>query len=358
LLTPKSKRVATNAMPKFKARAEAAEHDTDNWEVGARHGQACYFSPGGRLYMHVPAALTRMDEGPKLPTRAEQIKAAGGIKARLALCLSRATLLAPDEASAIQLLRDRFAAYPEVRSFLAAYDEPHRTVGDKVAALLTPTRHHVISRAQHARVKGGSRVGGLTALGFGVLKARTQGQNSSGTNFVKDDDGNQVYTFSITSENTGTDKSHKKNGAYATPQAARPGAAAAYDVVARREALPVNTPTSVLEACRSVVAATLFYGTGLYHYVRKYSGKYQGCIKVRGIDVVTPTVASAELAAALVTTGLEALDRRVPQARRCRGPREARVQGPEPGPLGPRRARPHHQGPVQGPLRVRGRGDL
>jgi len=66
----------------------------------------------------------------------------------------------------------------------------------------------------------------------------------------------------------------------------------------------------VLEACRSVVAATLFYGTGLYHYVRKYSGKYQGCIKVRGIDVVTPTVASAELAAALVTTGLEALDRR------------------------------------------------
>jgi len=97
LLTPKSKRVATNAMPKFKARAEAAEHDTDNWEVGARHGQACYFSPGGRLYMHVPAALTRMDEGPKLPTRAEQIKAAGGIKARLALCLSRATLLAPDE---------------------------------------------------------------------------------------------------------------------------------------------------------------------------------------------------------------------------------------------------------------------
>ena len=54
------------------------------------------------------------------------------------------------QASAIQLLRDRFAAYPEVRSFLAAYDEPHRTVGDKVAALLTPTRHHVISRAQHA----------------------------------------------------------------------------------------------------------------------------------------------------------------------------------------------------------------
>ena len=36
-------------------------------------------------------------------------------------------------------LRDRFAAYPEVRSFLAAYDEPHRTVQDKVAALLTPT---------------------------------------------------------------------------------------------------------------------------------------------------------------------------------------------------------------------------
>ena len=47
--------------------------------------------------MNVPAALRRMDEGPRLPTRLEQIKAAGGIKARLALCLSRATLLAPDE---------------------------------------------------------------------------------------------------------------------------------------------------------------------------------------------------------------------------------------------------------------------
>jgi len=123
------------------------------------------------------------------------------------------------QASAIQLLRDRFAAYPEVRSFLAAYDEPHRTVQDKVAALLTPTRHHVISRAQHARVK---TTGGLAALGFGVLKARTQAQNSSGTNWVKDDDGNQLYTFSITSENAGSDKSHKKNGAYASPQAARP----------------------------------------------------------------------------------------------------------------------------------------
>ena len=40
---------------------------------------------------------------------------------------------------------------------------------------------------------------------------------------LADDDGNQVYTFSITSENAGTDKSHKKNGEYATPQAARPG---------------------------------------------------------------------------------------------------------------------------------------
>ena len=87
-------------------------------------------------------------------------------------------------------------------------------------------------------------------------------------------------------------------------------AAAAYDVVARREALPVNTPTSVLEACRSVVAATLFYGTDLYHYVRKVDGKYQGKFKVRGIDIQTPTVASAELAAALTTTALEARDRR------------------------------------------------
>jgi len=52
------------------------------------------------------------------------------------------------------------------------------------------------------------------------------------------------------------------------PRSNHAQAAAAYDVVARREALPVNTPTSVLEACRSVVAATLFYGTDLYHYVR------------------------------------------------------------------------------------------
>ena len=79
---------------------------------------------------------------------------------------------------------------------------------------------------------------------------------------------------------------------------------------ARREALPVNTPTSVLEACRSVVAATLFYGTDLYHYVKKANGKYGGRIKVRGIQTDMPTVASAELAAALVTTALEAHDRR------------------------------------------------
>ena len=102
------------------------------------------------------------------------------------------------QASAIQLLRDRFAAYPEVRSFLAAYDEPHRTVQDKIAALLTPTRHHVISRAQHARVSTGSRgggTGGLAALGFGVLKARNK------TDLITDNDGHQLYTFSITSEN-------------------------------------------------------------------------------------------------------------------------------------------------------------
>ena len=187
----------------------------------------------------------RCSEGPKLPTRPEQIKAAGGIKARLALCLSRATLLAPDEvvyrrptpstrltpssrlatllaqASAIQLLRDRFAAYPEVRSFLAAYDEPHRTVQDKVAALLTPTRHHVISRAQHARVTKG---GGLAALVTTALEARN-----------------------------------------------------------RRPWSRTNVRTR-----------------------RPRAG--------------------------------------VPQARRRRGPREARLQGPEPGPERPRRARPRHQG--------------
>ena len=87
------------------------------------------------------------------------------------------------QASAIQLLRDRFAAYPEVRSFLAAYDEPHRCVADKVAALLTPTRHHVISRAQHARVSGNP----LAALGFSVLKAR-----NAASYLVTDDDGNQL----------------------------------------------------------------------------------------------------------------------------------------------------------------------
>ena len=85
-------------MGRFKAKAEAAEHETCNWEVGVDGRRyAIFFSPGGRAYKTVPTALTRMDEGPKLPTRAEQIKAAGGIKARLALCLSRATLLAPDE---------------------------------------------------------------------------------------------------------------------------------------------------------------------------------------------------------------------------------------------------------------------
>ncbi|CAH0368210.1 unnamed protein product, partial [Pelagomonas calceolata] len=79
------------------------------------------------------------------------------------------------------------------------------------------------SRAQHARVSGNG--GGLTALGFGVLKARANGF------LVTDDNGNQLYTFSVTSENASTDKSHKKNGTYASPQAA----AAAYDVVARRD---------------------------------------------------------------------------------------------------------------------------
>ena len=39
----------------------------------------------------------------------------------------------------------------------------------------------------------------------------------------------------------------------------------------------------MLEACRSVVAATLFYGTDLYHYVCKKNGKYGGEITVRGI---------------------------------------------------------------------------
>ena len=66
----------------------------------------------------------------------------------------------------------------------------------------------------------------------------------------------------------------------------------------------------MLEACRSVVAATLFYGTDLYHYVKKANGKYTGRVNVRGLYVDIPTVDSAELAAALVTTALEAHDRR------------------------------------------------
>ena len=66
----------------------------------------------------------------------------------------------------------------------------------------------------------------------------------------------------------------------------------------------------MLEACRSVVAATLFYGTDLYHYVKKVNGKYTGRVNVRGLYVDVPTVDSAELAATLVTTALEAHDRR------------------------------------------------
>ena len=66
-------------------------------------------------------------------------------------------------------------------------------------------------------------------------------------------------------------------------------AAAAYDVVAQREKLPVNKPRSVLEACRSVVAATLFYGTDLYHYVEKANGKYCGRITVRDDESRTMT---------------------------------------------------------------------
>ena len=57
----------------IKAKAEAAEHDTDDWKVGTlQNGKCgtavCYFSPGGRVYGSIPKALLRMDEGPKLPT--------------------------------------------------------------------------------------------------------------------------------------------------------------------------------------------------------------------------------------------------------------------------------------------------
>ena len=66
----------------------------------------------------------------------------------------------------------------------------------------------------------------------------------------------------------------------------------------------------MLEACRSVVAATLFYGTDLYHYVKKAGGKYTARLNVRGLYADIPSVDSAELAAALTTTALEAHDRR------------------------------------------------
>ena len=151
-------------MPKFKAKADAAEHQ-------------------GRRRHQGPLGI--------VPLAGDAPRAGRGrLPASDAIDATHDSIA---QASAIKLLRDRFAAYPEVRSFLAAYDEPHRTVQDKVAALLTPTRHHVISRAQHARVSG--KGGGLHALGFGVLKARHAKGNLGA---VKDDDGNQVYTFSIT----------------------------------------------------------------------------------------------------------------------------------------------------------------
>ena len=146
-------------MPKFKAKADAAEHQ-------------------GRRRHQGPLGI--------VPLAGDAPRAGRGrLPASHAIDATHDSIA---QASAIKLLRDRFAAYPEVRSFLAAYDEPHRTVQDKIAALLTPTRHHVISRAQHARVKGGSRgggTGGLAALGFGVLKARkTGGGNGPGDSWV------------------------------------------------------------------------------------------------------------------------------------------------------------------------------
>ena len=293
------------AMPKFKAKAEAAEHDTDDWKVGRDRRMpavACYFSPGGRMYKNVPDALIRMDEGPKLPTRAEQIKAAGGIKARLALCLSRATLLAPDEVvyrrptpstrSTPSTRLDSIRAgecHPAPARPLRGLPRgpvvpgglrraaPHGPRQDRGPPGADAAPRH-LARAARSR-QGAGKEAGLAALGFGVLKARSakrlgrDGRRRQPALHVLDDE-RSAMTRQVPRE----ERRLRVAASSATPASAsidrpRPNlipaqAAAAYDVVARREALPVNTPTSVLEACRSVVAATLFYGTDLYHYVR------------------------------------------------------------------------------------------
>ena len=55
-------------MPKFKAKADAAEHDTGDWEVGAKYYESqsrsqfkpVFFSPGGRIYVTMNNALARL----------------------------------------------------------------------------------------------------------------------------------------------------------------------------------------------------------------------------------------------------------------------------------------------------------
>ena len=88
--------------------------------------------------------------------------------------------------------------------------------------LLRPQLNFAPLCRQRARGAGSSAVAagswkwvGLAALGFGVLKAR----HAAGT-LVTDDNGNQLYTYSLDVEKS--NGVHKKNGAYATPQAARP----------------------------------------------------------------------------------------------------------------------------------------
>ena len=313
LLTPKSKRVATKAMPKFKAKADAAEHDTGDWKVGrddAGDGRACYFSPGGRMYASIEQGADPHGRGPEAAhaRRADQGRrrhqgplgvvplagdAPGAGRGRLPASDAIAIDATHDsiaQASAIQLLRDRFAAYPEVRSFLAAYDEPHRTVQDKVAALLdadAAPRH--LARAAFAR-KGAGRARRARRLRRAQGAERRARRLSAvgrrrqpALHVLGDERERRGGPTSPTRRTAPTRRRKQRDPASASVDRPRPNlvpaqAAAAYDVVARREALPVNTPTSVLEACRSVVAATLFYGTDLYHYVRKVNGKYGGQI--------------------------------------------------------------------------------
>ena len=81
----------------------------------------------------------------------------------------------------------------------------------------------------------------------------------------------------------------------------------------------------MLEACRSVIAATLFYGTDLYHYVKKVHGKYGGSIKIRGIDVcILPRVSFPLLPPALIRSSQSTHNTLILPAQLTRMPRNTR----------------------------------